>query len=371
MALTSAQRERYSRHLILPQIGTEGQEKLLSARIALVGAGGLGSPAAVYLAAAGVGTLGLIDDDVVDESNLQRQILHSEKTIGISKLDSAEQRIFEMNSEVKIKKYPVRLTSANAMQILSEYDIVVDGCDNFPTRYLVNDACVLLGKPDIYGALYHFEGQASVFDASRGPCYRCLFPEPPPAGAVPSCEEAGVLGILPGLIGIVQATEAIKLVLRLGKPLIGRLLLYDALEMEFRSVRLKRNPDCPVCGENPSVKQLIDYEQFCHIGSSHKEYRNLKADELKQKLTGGETPVILDVRNPDEFEAGHIPGARLIPLGELPGRLGEIEELRNSELVVYCQKGGRSAKACGILHQAGFDNLQNLEGGFADYSRHA
>ncbi len=368
MQFTPAQMERYSRHTLLPQIGMEGQRRLLAARVLLIGAGGLGSPSALYLAAAGVGTLGIVDDDRVELSNLQRQLLHGTSSVGRLKLDSARKRLNDINPDIRVIAHPVRLASSNALAILEDYDIIIDGTDNFPTRYLSNDACVLLGKPNIYGSVQQFEGQASVFFAGRGPCYRCLFPEPPPPGAVPSCAEAGVLGILPGMIGIIQATEAIKLILGLGEPLVGRLLLYDAAAMDFRTIRLRRDPDCPVCGEHPTITGLIDYEQFCG-GGTHgtAEDTDMKPGDLKRRLDAGEDIALLDVRNPHEFDAGHIPAARLLPLGEIPSRLGELEDWRGREIVVYCQMGGRSARACGILREAGFERVRNLTGGYAKW----
>lgn len=375
------QYERYSRHVILPQIGIEGQHRLLKARVLLVGAGGLGSPAALYLTAAGVGTLGLVDSDVVDLSNLHRQVLHDTPSVGRPKLESARERLLALNPDLNLVLHPVRLTSANALEILSQYDVIVDGTDNFPTRYLTNDACVMLGKPNVYGALQHFDGQASVFyPAGGGPCYRCLFPEPPPPGAVPSCAEAGVLGVLPGLIGTLQATEAIKLILGVGEPLIGRLLLYDALSMDFRSIRLRRNPECPVCGENPTIRELIDYELFCGLEKRAEEGNGMEAG-VKQgrgenvtvpevRAWRRESPdlVLVDVRNPDEHAAGHVEGARLIPLPELPERLGELEDLRGRDFVVYCKGGGRSARACKFLREAGFAGARNLTGGYTAWA---
>ena len=370
MELTPAQLERYSRHTILPQIGLEGQKRLLSARVLLIGAGGLGSPAALYLAAAGVGTLGIVDHDCVDASNLQRQVLHSTDMVGISKLESARRRIAALNPDVRVEGHEVRLTSENALGILRDYDVVIDGTDNFPTRYLSNDACAMLGKPNIYGSVYQFEGQASVFWAGRGPCYRCIFPEPPPAGAVPSCAEGGVLGILPGVIGVIQATEAVKAILGLGELLVGRLLLYDAARMEFRTIRLRRNPECPVCGDNPTIRELIDYDQFCgvapHPVSGGAE---MAPGDLAARLSAGEDLPLLDVRNPHEYAAGHIPGAMLIPLGELRSRLAEIEKWRGREFAVYCQMGSRSAQAVSILRDAGFSGASNVTGGYARWLR--
>ncbi len=365
MTLTAEQRERYHRHLILPQIGEEGQEKLLRARVLLVGAGGLGSPVALYLAAAGVGTIGIVDADVVDASNLQRQVLHSTAVLGTPKVESARQRLTELNPDVQVIAHRTRLTSANALEIISQYDLVVDGCDNFPTRYLTNDACVMLGKPNVYGALYRFEGQASVFHAAAGgPCYRCLFPEPPPPGAVPSCAEAGVLGVLPGLIGTIQATEAIKLILGIGRTLQGRLLIYDALAMEFREVALKRDRRCPVCGDSPTIRELIDYEQFCTQGSHSMPYREITVEELRQLLEDKrDSFVLIDCRNPDEHARAHLSEAMLIPLPELARRIVDLEPYRDKTIIVHCAAGGRSARACELLAQAGFADPVNVRGG--------
>jgi sulfur-carrier protein adenylyltransferase/sulfurtransferase len=367
--LSSQEVARYSRHLIMPEVGMEGQKRLKASSVLLVGAGGLGSPLALYLAAAGVGRLGLIDFDVVDFSNLQRQVLHGTADVGRPKLQSAKDRIAAINPEVRVDLYETHLTSANAFQLIEPYDLVIDGTDNFPTRYLVNDACVLLGRPNVYGSIFRFEGQASVFYPGKGPCYRCLYPEPPPPGEVPSCAEGGVLGILPGLIGCIQATEGVKLLLGRGTPLIGRLLLYDALEMSFREFKVRRNPNCPVCGDKPTVTKLIDYEQFCGIrgeetttmqanGQSSGE---IAPEELKRRLDAGEKPFILDVRNPPEYEICRIAGSTLIPLPTLPQRLNELE--RERELIVHCKSGMRSQQAIGILRQAGFTNLKNLTGG--------
>ena len=369
--LTRDELSRYARHLILPEVGVEGQQKLKAARVLCVGAGGLGSPLALYLAAAGVGTLGLVDFDVVDASNLQRQILHSTRDVGRMKLDSAEERLAALNPAVHVVKHETMLSSANALEILKDYDIVADGTDNFPTRYLVNDACVLLSKPNVYGSVFRFEGQASVFATRQGPCYRCLYPEPPPPGTVPSCAEGGVLGILPGLIGIIQATEVIKLVLGKGEPLIGRLLLVDALSMRFRELKLKRNPECPVCGAHPTVTALIDYQQFCGIkpeaNSESGQQTTLKngipqitVQELKQRRDAGEDLFVLDVREPYEYQIANI-GGTLIPQNEVPQRLAEID--RNREIVVQCRSGGRSQRIAEFLAQQGYPNVKNLAGG--------
>ena len=356
---------RYSRHLILPEVGQQGQLKLKQARVLCVGAGGLGSPLALYLAAAGIGTLGIVDFDVVDASNLQRQILHGTPDVGRKKVDSAAERIAAMNPHVAIEKFETKLTSANALDIIRTFDIVADGTDNFPTRYLVNDACVLTGKPNVYGSIFRFEGQASVFATKEGPCYRCLYPEPPPPGAVPSCAEGGVLGILPGLVGVIQATETIKLILGLGQPLAGRLLMIDSSAMRFRELKLRKNPDCPVCGTHPTVTELIDYNQFCGIhgeetGGTATTMADMTPEELKRRLDAGEDIFVLDVREPNEYQIANI-GGHLIPLNDLPKRVGELNP--NREIVVHCKLGGRSAKAVDFLRQSGFSKVHNLTGG--------
>ncbi len=370
--LTTDELARYSRHLILPEVGMEGQRRLKAARVLCVGTGGLGSPLAFYLAAAGIGTLGLVDFDVVDASNLQRQIIHSTKDIGRKKLDSAEEKLTALNPSVNVVKHETMLTSANALDILKDYDIVADGTDNFPTRYLVNDACVLLGKPNVYGSIFRFEGQASVFATEQGPCYRCLYPEPPPPGLVPSCAEGGVLGILPGLVGVIQATEAIKLILGKGEPLIGRLLLVDALNMRFRELKLRKNPECPVCGTNPTVTQLIDYQQFCGFAPETHEEKNVKngipqlsVKELKRRLDAGEDVFLLDVREPYEYQIAQI-GGKLIPQNEVPQRLAEID--RDREIVVQCRSGARSQRIAEFLKQAGYPRVVNLAGGILAWS---
>ena len=363
---------RYSRHISLPEVGLDGQRKLKAARVLCVGTGGLGSPLAFYLAAAGIGTLGLVDFDVVDASNLQRQIIHSTRDIGRKKLDSAAEKLVALNPALNVVKHETMLTSANALQILKDYDIVADGTDNFPTRYLVNDACVLLGKPNVYGSIFRFEGQASVFAAENGPCYRCLYPEPPPPGLVPSCAEGGVLGILPGLVGVIQATEAIKLILNRGEPLIGRLLLVDALGMRFRELKLRKNSECPACGEHPTVTHLIDYQQFCGISpttSQEKAVKNgipqMSVQDLKQRLDAGENLLVLDVREPYEYQIANI-GATLIPMNEVPRRLNEID--RNREIVVHCAVGGRSQRVAEFLKQSGYEKVSNLAGGIKAWS---
>jgi adenylyltransferase/sulfurtransferase len=357
---------RYSRHLILPDVGVDGQQKLKAARVLLIGAGGLGSPAALYLAAAGVGTLGLVDFDNVDVTNLQRQILHGTKDVGRPKLASARERIGDVNPHVRLETYETALTSKNALEILGGYDLVVDGTDNFATRYLVNDACVLLGKPNVYGSIFRFEGQASVFALPDGPCYRCLFPEPPPPGLVPSCAEGGVLGVLPGLVGTIQATEAIKLILGVGEPLAGRLLLVDTLGMRFRTVAVRKDPACPACGTR-EIRALIDYEQFCGARAAEAEPRavagfvEITPRELTARLSRGEKLELIDVREQFEWDIVRIPGARLVPLATLP----EVAETldREREIVVYCKGGTRSRAAASHLADAGFRRVANLTGG--------
>jgi sulfur-carrier protein adenylyltransferase/sulfurtransferase len=355
---------RYSRHLIMPEVGMEGQQKLKAARVLCIGAGGLGSPLALYLAAAGVGTLGIVDFDVVDYTNLQRQIIHTTADVGRKKLDSAADKLKAINPFLKLRTFETKLTSENALALFSEFDIIADGTDNFPTRYLVNDACVLTGKPNVYGSIFRFEGQASVFATADGPCYRCLYPEPPPPGLVPSCAEGGVLGILPGLVGVMQATEVIKLILGKGEPLIGRLLLIDALGMKFRELKLRKNPDCPVCGMNPTVTRLIDYNEFCGIRGEEKPVETgipeIQVEELKRRLDAGDDVFVLDVREPHEYQICNI-GGHLIPLGDLPKRVSELDSSR--EIVAHCRSGVRSAKAVTFLQQAGFKKVHNLAGG--------
>jgi molybdopterin/thiamine biosynthesis adenylyltransferase/rhodanese-related sulfurtransferase/molybdopterin converting factor small subunit len=361
--LAHAEVLRYSRHLLLPEVGVEGQRKLKAARVLTIGAGGLGSPLSLYLAAAGVGTIGIVDFDVVDLTNLQRQIVHGTATLGTPKLESAKARLTDLNPNVNVETYEARLTSENALDIIREYDIVVDGTDNFPTRYLVNDACVLLGKPNVYGSIFRFEGQASVFYAKEGPCYRCLYSEPPPPGLVPSCAEGGVLGVLPGIIGSIQALETIKLIIGAGDSLIGRLVLFDALKLRFRELKLRKDPDCPICGTKPTIHELIDYEAFCGIGAEP-DYSGLEitVEEFrKEREAKGDALVLIDVREPHEWEIAHIAGARLIPLGQLPDRLGELDG--HAEIVTQCHKGSRSMKALEILRGAGFGKVRNLAGG--------
>ena len=370
--LTTDDLARYSRHLILPEVGMEGQRKLKAAKVLCVGAGGLGSPLAFYLAAAGIGTLGIIDFDVVDASNLQRQIIHSTKDIGRKKLDSAAEKLLALNPALNVVKHDTMLSSANALEILKDYDMVADGTDNFPTRYLVNDACVLLGKPNVYGSIFRFEGQASVFATEQGPCYRCLYPEPPPPGLVPSCAEGGVLGILPGLVGVIQATEAIKLILGNGEPLIGRLLLVDALNMRFRELKLRKNPECPVCGDHPTIKELIDYQQFCGIVPETSQEKNVKngipqitVKELKRRLDAGEDVQLIDVREPYEYQIAQI-GGKLIPQNDVPQRLADID--RDREVVVHCKSGGRSQRIAEFLKQQGYPRVANVAGGILAWS---
>jgi adenylyltransferase/sulfurtransferase len=371
-ALSNEEVLRYSRHLILPDVGLDGQRKLKAGRILLIGAGGLGSPLALYLAAAGVGTLGLVDFDVVDVSNLQRQVLHGTKDVGRPKLDSARDRIHDVNPHVHVEAYETRLTSENALDIIRDYDVVIDGTDNFATRYLTNDACVLLGKPNVYGSIFRFEGQASVFAVEEGPCYRCLFPEPPPPGMVPSCAEGGVLGVLPGLVGTIQATEGIKLLLGVGEPLVGRLLLIDALTMRFRTVRLRKDPDCPACGTH-EITDLIDYDQFCGVGrgdetsvTSSNELPEITPAELALRLRRGDDIDLIDVREPHELQIAAIPNVRLIPLGTLGDALPTLDPSR--ETVVLCRTGARSGRAVQQLRAAGFKRVYNLAGGIHRWS---
>jgi len=378
--LSNEEIARYSRHLILPEVGMEGQQKLKAAKVLCVGTGGLGAPLALYLTAAGVGTIGLVDFDVVDESNLQRQVIHSQATVGKLKVDSAELTLKGLNKNVNIVKHNTMLTSANALEIFKDYDIIADGTDNFQTRYLVNDACVLTGKPNAYGSIFRFEGQASVFATEEGPCYRCLYPEPPPPGLVPSCAEGGVLGILPGLVGVIQATEVIKLILGIGEPLIGRLLLVDSLAMSFRTLKLRKNPECPMCGTH-EIKELIDYDQFCgiekptevgplevaqHAAVGNAEIKDgipqISVETLKAKRDSGEDFLLLDVREPHEYQIAQI-GGTLIPLGSVGQRLSEIAAYKDKEVLIHCRSGARSQKAALELKAAGFTNVANVAGG--------
>ncbi len=363
------QYDRYRRHLALPEFGLEGQQALLDARVLLIGMGGLGCPLAQYLAAAGVGTLGLVDFDVVDASNLQRQVLYCVADIGRPKLDVAVERIHALNPDVQVDVHRLQLDSGNAMEILAAYDVIVDGTDNFPTRYLINDACVLLGKPNVHGSIFQFEGQATVFDARHGPCYRCLYPEPPPPGAVPSCAEGGVLGVLPGLVATIQATETIKLLTGIGDPLYGRLLRYDALRMKFDEFKLKKDSQCPVCGSQPTVTELIDYVGFCGVPAIEGlEVPEVAAAEVRDALDRGDEFLLLDVREPDEVATAQIEGSRGLPLGELEARMDELASWRQRRIVVHCHTGARSARACQALRAAGFRNVANLAGGIEAWS---
>jgi len=375
MGLSQDQIARYSRHLLLPEVGVEGQEKLCNAKVLCIGTGGLGSPLGLYLAAAGIGTLGLVDFDIVDQSNLQRQIMHGESTVGKLKVDSAKDRLADMNSDVEVITYNTRLSSENAMEIFKDYDIIVDGTDNFPTRYLANDAAVLLGKPYIYGCILRFEGQASVFHSKEGPCYRCLYPEPPPPGLVPSCAEGGVLGVLPGIIGLIQATEVVKLILGKGETLVGRLMIFDALAMKFREMKLRKDKDCPICGENPTITELIDYEQFCGIPSTAEaEAENaaleIPAEEVKLKLDGSGKFTLVDVREPSEYDICRIDGSVLIPLGLIeemkPKNLNGLSP--NDEIILHCKAGVRSLKAVKALKKMGFENVKSMAGGIEAWS---
>jgi sulfur-carrier protein adenylyltransferase/sulfurtransferase len=374
IALTSDDLARYSRHILLPELKADGQRRIKAARILCLGAGGLGSPAALYLAAAGVGTIGLVDFDRVDVSNLQRQILYGTDDVGRQKLEVASERIHAANPDIEVVSHACRFTSENAQELIAPYDVVIDGSDNFPTRYLSNDVCVFARKPNIYGSVFRFEGQASVFAPHLGgPCYRCLFPEPPPPGAAPSCAEAGVLGVLPGIIGLVQATEALKLIVGEGEPLIGRLLLFDALKMKFREFKLRRDPECPVCGENPTIFRPIDYERFCEAQTAGDDFESdgavpsVSVQELKRKMETREPFTLVDVREPWEYEVAKIPGSKLIPLGELEGRLPELR--REGIVVMQCHSGGRSELGTRLLQEAGFANVFNLEGGIEAWSR--
>src|ERR1700730_13470512 len=369
--LTNEEVKRYSRHLIMPEVGMDGQRRLKAGSVLCIGAGGLGSPAAMYLAAAGVGTIGVVDFDVVDFSNLQRQIIHGTPDVGRSKLPSAKGRLNAINPHVDIQTYEVALSSDNALKLFEPYDVILDGTDNFPTRYLTNDACVLLGKPNAYGSIFRFEGQASVFAMKNGPCYRCLYPEPPPPRLVPSCAEGGVLGVLPGIIGVIQATETLKLIIGIGEPLVGRFLIVDALHMKFRELKLRKDPDCPVCGTHPTVTQLIDYEQFCGVTPAAPEpptvssATELTSLELKQRLDRGDKLTIVDVREPNELQINRIPGSVHIPLGDIPKRYNELDP--DAELVMQCKSGVRSGKAADFLRSVGYKHVLNLKGGILDW----
>lgn len=368
--------ERFSRHLILPEVGMEGQKKLKAASILLIGTGGLGSPLGMYLSAAGIGRLGLVDFDVVDKSNLQRQVIHGTKDVGRPKIESAKEKIADINPHVQIDTYETGLTSDNAMDIVKDYDIVIDGTDNFPTRYLVNDACVLLNKPNVYGSIFRFEGQNSVFWAEKGPCYRCLYPEPPPPGMVPSCAEGGVIGILPGIIGLIQANEAVKLIIGKGTPLIGRFLTFNALDMKFRELKLRKDPNCPICGENPTVTELIDYQEFCGVPPASEAVAETASDDLapdeitpaqvREKLNNGGGSILIDVREPHEWDIVRIEGATLIPLSEFESRIDEIDP--DKEVILHCKMGGRSAKAQDILYANGYANVLNMVGGITRWA---
>jgi molybdopterin/thiamine biosynthesis adenylyltransferase/rhodanese-related sulfurtransferase len=364
---------RYSRHLIMPEVALEGQKRLKASSVLCIGTGGLGSPLVLYLAAAGVGRLGLVDFDVVDYTNLQRQIVHGTKDVGRPKIESARETLADLNPEIIIETHETMITSENALEIFKNYDIIIDGTDNFPTRYLVNDACVLLGKPNVYGSIFRFDGQVTVFWAAEGPCYRCLYPEPPPPGLVPSCAEGGVLGILPGTVGCIQATEAIKLILGVGEPLIGRLLLFDALSMRFKELKLRKDPNCPICGTNPTVTELIDYEEFCGVGRGNEApveeeapMQEITATELKAKIDRGDKFTLVDVREPHEYAIARIPGSKLIPLGTVADRTGDLDP--EEEIVLQCKGGVRSAQALGILREKGFKKLVNLKGGILAWS---
>jgi sulfur-carrier protein adenylyltransferase/sulfurtransferase len=369
-SLTKSEIQRYSRHLIMPEVGMDGQLKLKNAKVLCIGTGGLGAPLGVYLAAAGVGRIGLVDFDVVDNSNLQRQILFGTKDVGRPKIAAAADRLRDLNPEIEIVTYETRLTSENALELFKDYDIIVDGTDNFPTRYLVNDACVLLGKPNVYGSIFRFEGQATIFAYPGGPCYRCLYPEPPPPGLVPSCAEGGVLGVLPGIVGSIQAAETLKLILGAGDSLVGRLLLFDALEMKFRELKLRKNPECPACGEHRMITKLIDYEEFCGIRGEEapaaaSTVPEITPKELKARLDRGDDLFILDVREPHEYQISQI-GGKLIPLGEISRRAHELDSSR--EIVVHCRSGKRSAEAAEFLRSAGFRKVLNLKGGILAWS---
>lgn len=377
MDLSNQEISRYSRHLIMPEVGLEGQKKLKQSRVLCIGAGGLGSPLALYLAAAGVGNLGILDFDVVDFSNLQRQVIHSEKTIGELKVESAKNALLELNSDINVQTYNTRITSDNAMDIIKDYDIVVDGTDNFATRYLTNDACVLLGKPNVYGSIFRFEGQVSVFYAKEGPCYRCLYPEPPPAGLVPSCAEGGVLGILPGVVGTIQASEVVKLIIGQGNPLIGKLLFLDVLEMEPRILKLRKNPECPICAVSPTITELIDYEEFCGIGRGELGEEDIQekqpinvpditVEEFYDIKNNNGNIIVLDVREQHEYDICSLEGSKLIPLGELKNRIDELNQA--DQIIVHCHHGGRSLKAATLLQENGFENVKNLKGGIDEWA---
>lgn len=373
-SLTNEEVLRYGRHLIMPEVGMKGQKKLKDAKILMVGAGGLGSPSGLYLAASGIGELTIIDPDVVDASNLQRQLFHDTDKIGVPKVESAKERIAAINPNVKVNAIQDFLTNENVRKLVSEHDLVVDGTDNFQTRYMVNDACIFEKKINVYGSIFRFDGQSTIFCAEDGPCYRCLYPEPPPPGMVPSCAEGGVLGILPGIIGVIQATEAIKIILGEGRPLIGRLMLYDALEMKFRELKIRKDPSCPVCGEHPTIHDLQDYESFCGIipheekaeGEDNTPIEQINARQLQEAIAAGKEITLLDVREPQEWDITHLPGAKLIPLGEVPERVNELDSA--DEIVVYCHHGQRSQRAINFLKKVGFSKLKNLAGGIDSWA---
>ncbi|GMT49871.1 MAG: molybdenum cofactor biosynthesis protein MoeB [bacterium] len=373
VGLSRDQIQRYSRHIVLPEIGLEGQERLLDAKVLIIGAGGLGSPLALYLAAAGIGTIGLVDFDVVEPSNLQRQIIHHTPDVGRLKLDSAADKIHAMNPDVKVNKYPTFITSENALDIIKDYDYVIDGTDNFPTRYLVNDACVMLGKTNIYGSIYRFDGQATVFKPDEGPCYRCLYPEPPPPGLIPSCQEGGVVGVLPGIIGLIQATEVVKLVTESGTSLVGRLLLYDAMDMSFNEVMIDKNPDCPMCGDHPTITELIDYKEFCGIRSDVEaeaiaQSFNISVEEAHDLLSQDRNDlVLLDVRDPNEYEIARIEGSILVPLGVLPDEVKDMDI--EKEYLVLCKVGDRSLEAAQFMANVGFKRVRNVAGGIIEWAK--
>jgi MoaD family protein len=373
VSLSKDEMLRYSRHLILPEVGLEGQKKLKAAKVLCIGAGGLGSPLIMYLAAAGVGTIGIVDFDVVDFTNLQRQIIHGTEDVGRLKMESAKETLQSINPFTKVIGFETALSSDNALDIIKDFDIVIDGTDNFPTRYLVNDACVLLGKPNVYGSIFRFEGQASVFWAEKGPCYRCLYPEPPPPGLVPSCAEGGVLGILPGIIGVMQATEAVKLILGVGEPLIGRLTLFNALKMQFRELKLRKDPTCPICGENPTITELIDYQEFCGYAAASEEAApkedtgmEMTVTELKELYDRGERPLVIDVREPYERDIAEIPYTKLIPMNDIPEHLSELP--KDEEIILHCRSGMRSQKILEYLQTQGYTKLKNLKGGVLAWS---
>ncbi len=375
MNLNHDQIKRYTRHILLPEVGVEGQKKLLNAKVLIVGAGGLGCPIGLYLTAAGVGTIGLVDFDTVDASNLQRQILFTTEDVGKPKVEAAAKRLKLLNPDVKINTYQVALKSDNIMDILKDYDMIIDGTDNFPTRYLTNDAASLQNKPNIYGSIFRFDGQVTVFKTPEGPCYRCLYPEPPPPGEVPSCAEGGVMGAMVGTIGAIQATEAIKLITGAGKPAIGKLVVYNSLDMQFRNLKLRKDPSCPLCGTNPTIKALIDYEQFCGMKVEDTQTKEvavgkdeITALELKVKLDEKQDFAFIDVREPNEFDIARIPGSTLIPLSQLPNRFHELDKYKGKEIVVHCKSGVRSAKAIAFLKQQGFDKLVNVAGGILGWS---